>query len=82
VSAENQQVVFLFDGGDDVRNLQFYLSPEAEHLLDWFRWLPPAADLMKVSEKIRQVVAGQHALASDLILETPCKKQEPFYLKK
>ena len=74
MSAENQQVVFLFDGGDDVRNLQFYLSPEAEHLLDWFhvamrltvliqtgpasRWLPPAADLMKVSEKIRHVVAG------------------------
>ena len=32
----NQQVVFLSDGGDTVRNLQLYLSPEAEHLLDWF----------------------------------------------
>ena len=32
----NQQVVFLSDGGDTVRSLQRYLSPESEHLLDWF----------------------------------------------
>lgn len=33
---ENQQVTFLSDGGDTVRELQWYLSPEAEHMLDWF----------------------------------------------
>lgn len=33
---ENQQITFLSDGGDDVRNLPLYLSPEAEHFLDWF----------------------------------------------
>jgi hypothetical protein len=32
----NQQVVFLSDGGDTVRDLQAYVSPESEHLLDWF----------------------------------------------
>ena len=32
----NQQVAFLSDGGEDVRNVQLYLHPEAEHLLDWF----------------------------------------------
>jgi len=32
----NQQVVFLSDGGETVRELQNYLSPESEHLLDWF----------------------------------------------
>ena len=32
----NQQVTFLTDGGDDVRELPFYLNPQAEHLLDWF----------------------------------------------
>ena len=32
----NQQVDFLSDGGEDVRNLQLYLNPQAEHLLDWF----------------------------------------------
>src|SRR5204863_10114631 len=30
----NQQVIFLSDGGDDVRNLQLYLNPYAEYLLD------------------------------------------------
>ena len=33
---ENQQIVFLSDGGEDVRNLQLYLNLQAEHLLDWF----------------------------------------------
>ena len=32
----NQHMTFLSDGGDTVRDLQLYLSPEAEHLLDWF----------------------------------------------
>ncbi len=32
----NQQVTFLTDGGDDVRELPLYLNPQAEHLLDWF----------------------------------------------
>jgi hypothetical protein len=33
---QNQQVIFLSDGGETVRNLQLYLSPNAEHALDWF----------------------------------------------
>jgi hypothetical protein len=32
----NQQVTFLSDGGEDVRDLQSYLHPEAEYILDWF----------------------------------------------
>jgi hypothetical protein len=32
----NQQITFLSDGEDAVRNLQLYMSPEAEHILDWF----------------------------------------------
>lgn len=32
----NQQVVFPSDGGETVRDLQMYLSPESEHWLDWF----------------------------------------------
>ncbi len=32
----HQQVTFLSDGGDTVRELQLYLNPQAEHLLDWF----------------------------------------------
>ena len=32
----NQQITFLSDGGDTVRDLPLYMSPEAEHILDWF----------------------------------------------
>ena len=32
----NQQVTFLSEGGDTVRELKLYLNPQAEHLLDWF----------------------------------------------
>jgi hypothetical protein len=32
----NQQVTFLTDGGENVRDLPLYLNPQAEHLLDWF----------------------------------------------
>lgn len=33
---ENQQVLFMSDGGEDVRRVQQYLHPFSEHLLDWF----------------------------------------------
>jgi hypothetical protein len=32
----NQQITFLSDGSDTVRDLQLYMSPEAEHILEWF----------------------------------------------
>jgi hypothetical protein len=32
----NQDITFLSDGGDTVRQLQYYLSPQSEHVLDWF----------------------------------------------
>lgn len=31
----NQQVTFLSDGADTVRELQLYLNPNAEHLKKW-----------------------------------------------
>jgi len=32
----NQSVVFLTDGGEDIRDVPLYLNPHSEHLLDWF----------------------------------------------
>lgn len=32
----NQQITFVSDGADNVRDLQLYLNPHAEHVLDWF----------------------------------------------
>jgi len=34
--ADNQQITFLTDGADDVRDLPLYLNPQAEYYLDWF----------------------------------------------
>lgn len=33
---ENQQITFLSDGADNVRELQYLMHPESEHVLDWF----------------------------------------------
>ena len=33
---DHQQVVFMSDGGEDVRQVQTYLHPESEHWIDWF----------------------------------------------
>jgi hypothetical protein len=33
---DNQQVVFMSDGGEDVRRVQTYLHPHSEHWIDWF----------------------------------------------
>ena len=32
----NQQITFVSDGADNLRDLQLYLNPQAEHVLDWF----------------------------------------------
>jgi hypothetical protein len=34
--APNQQITFVTDGGEDIRDLPRFLNPQAEHLLDWF----------------------------------------------
>jgi hypothetical protein len=33
---DNQQLVCLTDGGEDIRDLPCFLNPQAEHYLDWF----------------------------------------------
>jgi hypothetical protein len=33
---ENQQLLFMTDGGENVRRVQEYLHPFSEHLIDWF----------------------------------------------
>ncbi|MGX5805196.1 hypothetical protein ACWGS9_28715 [Bradyrhizobium sp. Arg314] len=34
--AMNQEVAFMSDGGDSVRDLQLYMRPNADHVLDYF----------------------------------------------
>jgi hypothetical protein len=33
---ENQQVIFLSDGGEDIRQVREHLHPNNEHVIDWF----------------------------------------------
>ncbi len=49
----NQQVTFLTDGGDDVRELPLYLNPQAEHLLDWFHITMRLTVLNQMAKSVR-----------------------------
>jgi len=52
----NQQVEFLSDGGEDVRNVQLYLNPEAEHLLDWFHLTMRLTVLLQIAKGIPEKI--------------------------
>ena len=47
----NQQITFLSDGGDTVRDLQMLMSPHAEQILDWF-------NITKNITGMKQIVKG------------------------
>jgi hypothetical protein len=53
----NQRVMFFSDGGADIREVQQYLNPEAEHYLDWFHIT------------MRLTVMGQYAKGLDTTQE-------------
>ncbi len=71
----NQQVTFVTDGGEDIRQLPLYLNPQAERLLDWFhvtmrltvmanmakslRPLPPDPDLQSSPSDLAAEVGKQ-----------------------
>jgi hypothetical protein len=55
----NQQVTFLSDGADNVRDLQLYMNPNAEHILDWFH-------ITKRVTVMRQMAKGLGVKGSEL----------------
>jgi hypothetical protein len=56
---DNQQVVFLTDGGEDVRDLPRYLNPQAEHYLDWFHVTMRLTVLRQMTRSLPPRPAGQ-----------------------
>ncbi len=64
----NQQVTFLTDGGDDVRDLPLYLNPQAEHLLDWFH-VTARITVMRQHAKGLHATDGLSAAEADTELE-------------
>jgi len=49
----NQQVTFLTDGGEDIRDLPRHLNPRAEHLLDWFHLTMRITVLTQLAKGLR-----------------------------
>ena len=64
--AENQQVVFLSDGGDSVRNLQEYLHPFSEHWIDWFHI---TMRITALQQQVKGLRAEQPDLAEGTVRE-------------
>jgi hypothetical protein len=56
---DNQQVVFLTDGGEDVRDIPRYLDPQAEHYLDWFHITMRLTVLRQMTRSLPAPAAGQ-----------------------
>jgi hypothetical protein len=55
----NQQLTFLSDGGDTVRDLQLSMSPEAEHLLDWFHLAMRLPVLQQTAKGLPQTISDE-----------------------
>ena len=62
----NQRVMFFSDGGSDIREVQPYLNPEAEHYLDWFHL------------RMQITVMGQYAKGLETTPEKPTKSSSSW----
>jgi hypothetical protein len=56
---DHQSVVFMSDGGDDVRRVQAYLHPQSEHWIDWFHITMRITVLQQLTKSLRADVAGE-----------------------
>jgi len=56
---DNQQVVFLTEGGEDIRDIPRYLNPQAEHYLDWFHITMRLTVLRQMTRSLPAPAAGQ-----------------------
>jgi hypothetical protein len=64
---ENQQVVFMSDGGEDVRKVQEYLHPNGEHLIDWFHITMRITVLQQQTKTLQAERSGGGAAAAKQI---------------
>jgi hypothetical protein len=64
---DNQQVIFLSDGGEDVRQLQEYLHPNSEHWIDWFHITMRLTVLQQQTKSLRAEHEEDAAAASKQI---------------
>jgi hypothetical protein len=65
----NQQVTFLSDGGDTVRELPLYLNPLAEHILDWFHVTMRLTVLGQLTKSLRLKETAEFVTETETTLE-------------
>ena len=51
----NQQITFMTDGGEDIRDLPQFINPEAEHILDWFHITKRLTVMSQMAKGLRGV---------------------------
>lgn len=64
----NQRITFLSDGGDTVRDLQMYMSPYAEHILDWFHITMRLTQMHQLAVGLVNATAARNADDNDKLL--------------
>jgi hypothetical protein len=64
----NQQLTFLSDGGDTVRDLQLYLNPHAEYLLDWFHLAMRLTVMQQTAKGLPLQSSPQHPGSSSVLV--------------
>lgn len=52
----NQEITFFTDGGEDIRELPMYLSPNAEHILDWFHITMKITVMKQMSKNLDEAI--------------------------
>src|SRR5260221_10036240 len=62
----NQDITFLSDGGDSVRDMQFYLRPRSEHVLDWFHITMRLTVMQQMVKGLSPGLLARHEGSSDL----------------
>ncbi|NJL11085.1 MAG: hypothetical protein HC908_15470 [Calothrix sp. SM1_7_51] len=64
----NQQVTFLSDGESSIRELQYYLNPNAEYILDWFHITMRITVMTQIAKGITKKI-DKPAISSESIQE-------------
>ncbi|RUS92884.1 hypothetical protein DSM106972_097790 [Dulcicalothrix desertica PCC 7102] len=64
----NQQVTFLSDGESSIRELQYYLNPNAEYILDWFHITMRITVMTQIAKGITKII-DKPAIDSESIQE-------------
>ena len=65
---ENQQVIFLSDGGEDVRQVREYRHPNSDHVIDWFHITMRLTVLQQQTKALQEERPETGAVASKQVV--------------